>query len=77
MSKKLKFTPEDEEKIIDFVKTNEILFNAKHKKFRDSQAAILRLTLAIFNKQCVHNESFHRKNDILILILAATHMFSH
>lgn len=38
MSKKVKFTAEDEEKIIDFVKTNEILYNVKHKKFRDSEA---------------------------------------
>lgn len=37
MSKKIKFTAEDEEKIIDFVKSNEMLYNVKHKKFRDSE----------------------------------------
>lgn len=40
MSQKLKtkFMLEDEEKIIDFVKSNEILYNVKHNKFRDSEA---------------------------------------
>lgn len=36
--KKNKFTDEEEEKIFDYVKTNEILFNVKHAKFRDSEA---------------------------------------
>lgn len=35
---KVKFTDEEEEKIIDFVKSHEILYNAKHKNFRDSEA---------------------------------------
>lgn len=38
MSKKVKFTNEEEERIIDFVKSNKILYNAKHPKFRDSEA---------------------------------------
>lgn len=38
MSKKGKFSAEDEEKIIEYVKSNEILYNVKHKKFRDSEA---------------------------------------
>lgn len=37
VAKKMKFTNKEEEKIIDFVKTNEILFNTKHKNFRDSE----------------------------------------
>lgn len=37
MSKKTKFTLEEEEKIIDFVKSNDILFNVKHKQFRDGE----------------------------------------
>lgn len=37
MSKKLKFSVEEEEKIIDFVKNNEILYNAKHKQFRETE----------------------------------------
>lgn len=37
-TKKVKFTDEEEERIIDFVKTNEVLFNVKHAKFRDSEA---------------------------------------
>lgn len=35
---KVKFTAEDEETLIDFVKSNEILYNAHHKKYRDSEA---------------------------------------
>lgn len=35
---KTKFNDDDEEKIIDFIKNNEILYNVKHKKFRDSEA---------------------------------------
>lgn len=38
MSRKVKFSKELEEQIIDFVKSNEILYNVKHKKFRDSEA---------------------------------------
>lgn len=34
---KVKFTEEEEERIIDFVKSNEVLYNAKHKNFRDSE----------------------------------------
>lgn len=33
---KIKFTAEDEEKIIDFVRKHEILYNKRHKEFRDS-----------------------------------------
>lgn len=36
--KKTKFTDAEEEKIIDFVKTHEILFNAKLVNFRDTEA---------------------------------------
>ncbi|XP_011177194.1 uncharacterized protein LOC105208837 [Zeugodacus cucurbitae] len=32
---KIKFTAEDEEKIIDFVRNHEILYNKRHKEFRD------------------------------------------
>lgn len=47
MSKKKKFLLEDEERIVEFVKSNEILYNVKHKKFRDSKAKNrLWLTLA-------------------------------
>lgn len=47
MSKRNKFTAEDEEKIIDFVKSNEIIYNVKHKKFRDTESKNrLWLTLA-------------------------------
>lgn len=38
MSKKAKLTSEDEEKIIDFVKSNGILYNVKHQKFRDTES---------------------------------------
>lgn len=38
MSKRVKFSYEEEERIIDFVETNEILFNVCHKNFRDSEA---------------------------------------
>ncbi|XP_031639821.1 transcription factor Adf-1-like [Contarinia nasturtii] len=38
MSKKIKFSLVDEEKIIEFVKTNEILYNVRHAKFRDAEA---------------------------------------
>ena len=37
-SKKVKFTDTEEEKMIDFVKMNEILYNVKHAKFRDTEA---------------------------------------
>lgn len=37
-SKKGKFSKEEEERVIDFVKSNEILFNVKHTKFRDAEA---------------------------------------
>lgn len=37
MSKKTKITQEDEEKIIDFVKLNEVLYNVKHKDFRNTE----------------------------------------
>lgn len=36
--KKIKFTDADEEKIIDFVKSHEVLYQVKHPKFRDSEA---------------------------------------
>lgn len=36
--RKVKFTPDDEEKIISFVKSYEILYDVKHKKFRDTEA---------------------------------------
>ena len=38
MSQKVKFSLADEEQIIDFVKSNEVLYNVKHKHFRDSEA---------------------------------------
>lgn len=38
MSKAQKLSVEEEEKLIEFVKTHDILFNAKNKKFRDSEA---------------------------------------
>lgn len=38
MSKKVKFSLEDEEKLIEFVKNNEILYNVRNKKFRDTEA---------------------------------------
>lgn len=37
MNKKIKFSLCDEERIIDFVKNHEILFNVRHPKFRDSE----------------------------------------
>lgn len=37
MSVKSKFSDKEEEKIIDFVKSNEILYNVKHKNFRDAE----------------------------------------
>lgn len=37
MSNKVKFSYEEEEKIIDFVKNYEILFNVRHQNFRDSE----------------------------------------
>lgn len=44
---KVKFSDDEEEKIIDFVKSNEVLFNVKHGKFRDAEAKNrLWLTLA-------------------------------
>ena len=36
--RKVKFTLDDEEKIINFVRSHEILYNVKNKKFRDSEA---------------------------------------
>lgn len=35
---KVKFSWEDEEKIIDFVKSNEILYNVRHLKLRESES---------------------------------------
>lgn len=35
---KVKFTAQDEETLIDFVKSNEILYNAHHKNYRDTEA---------------------------------------
>lgn len=52
MPKKGKFSVEDEEKIIDFVKSNEILYNVKHKKFRDAVAKH-RLWLKLEWKVCI------------------------
>lgn len=37
-AKKVKFTPEEEEKIIEFVKSKEIFYNETHKQFRDTEA---------------------------------------
>lgn len=37
MRTKVKFTDEEEETIINFVKLNEVLYNAKHKNFRDAE----------------------------------------
>lgn len=36
--KKIKFSDADEERIIDFVKSNDMLYQVKHPKFRDSEA---------------------------------------
>lgn len=36
-TKKSKFSRADEEKLIDFVKSHEILFNVKHKEFRNTE----------------------------------------
>lgn len=52
MSKNVKFTAEDEEKIIDFVKSNEVLFNVKHQKFRDRECKN-RLWLRLANEMNV------------------------
>lgn len=38
MGKKNKFTLEEEEKVIEFVKCNDMLFDVRNKKFRDSEA---------------------------------------
>lgn len=38
MSKKAKFSDEEEEQIIDFVKNHDILYNVRGKSFRDSEA---------------------------------------
>lgn len=38
MSKRAKFTTEDEEKIIHFVKSHEIIYNVKDQKFRDTES---------------------------------------
>lgn len=37
MNKKNRMSLADEEKIIDFVKNNEVLFNVRHPKFRDTE----------------------------------------
>ena len=34
---KKKLTPEEEEQLIEFVKNNEVLYNAKHKKYREQE----------------------------------------
>lgn len=36
-SAKIKVSPEQEEQIIEFVKSNEVIYNVKHKQFRDSE----------------------------------------
>lgn len=38
MGKKNKFTLEEEEKVIEFVKCNDMLFDVRNKKIRDSEA---------------------------------------
>lgn len=38
MGKKNKFTLEEEEKVIEFVKCNDMLFDVRNKKFCDSEA---------------------------------------
>lgn len=58
MSKKVKFTAEDEEKIIDFVKSNEIIYNVKHKKFRDTESKN-RLWLTVANDLGIEGLYFH------------------
>lgn len=35
---KIKFTSEEEEILIDFIKNNEILYNVRHKRYRDADA---------------------------------------
>lgn len=55
MSKKIKFTLEEEEKIIDYVKSNEILYNVRHKSFRDSEAKN-RLWLHLANEMNIDGE---------------------
>lgn len=37
-AKKIKFSFEEEELLIDFVKSHEVLYNVKHKAFRDTEA---------------------------------------
>lgn len=37
MAKQIKFTSEDEERIIEFVKSNELIYNVQHKNYRDSE----------------------------------------
>lgn len=36
-AQKIKFTSSDEEKLIDFVKSHEILYDVKHKDFRNTE----------------------------------------
>lgn len=55
MGKKLKFTLEEEEKIVDFVKNNEVLFNVRHKAFRDAELKN-RLWLELANELHVDSE---------------------
>lgn len=38
MSKKVKFSAEEEEIIIEYVKSHEILYNVRSKNFRDTEA---------------------------------------
>lgn len=58
MSKRSKFSNEDEEKIIEFVKSNEILYNVRHKKFRDTEAKN-RLWLQLSKDMNVDGLFFH------------------
>lgn len=53
MGKKTKFSFEEEEKIINFVKHHEILYNVRNKSFRDSEAKN-RLWLELAEEELEH-----------------------
>ncbi|XP_014091883.2 uncharacterized protein [Bactrocera oleae] len=57
---KIKFTTEDEEKIIDFVRNHEILYNKRHKEFRDSEKK-QRLWLEIAEQLDIKSEAVKGK----------------
>lgn len=66
--KKIKFSLEEEEKIIDFVKSNEILYNVKHKQFRDTEAKN-RLWLQLAGDLRMDGSYFHKVAHAFVFLL--------